>query len=290
MVSAGLAPRPDSPKKSSRKLMWGGLLAQCNSLAGKKSPDVTVVDSEWLVARVASAKPYGTGSVHRCKPDTPRPDRNVDNVTFAGIFSRTMSHPSDAIVAQLSMVAEDLQEVVAERGYRIDVALDTDESFGSGQSRAWLMRDLVMDAIAEAASRAGIDFRPVNGSGRELRTIADGVDRRFRCRSASRDSDDQIRVVASSDAPLMVECDEYALFPVEAWVFGWIASSPTHLDEVFVAPILAFVDGSPGHYDLGVPIPLLGPITPPGRGGFKPTSEGLEGFDDENTADDADSA
>ncbi|WP_208301163.1 hypothetical protein [Mycobacterium sp. DL440] len=200
-----------------------------------------------------------------------------------------MSHPSEAVLAQLSKVAEDLQEVVAERGYRVDVALETDEAFGSGQSRSWLMRDLVMEGIAEAASRAGIYFGAVNGSGRELQTFSDGVERHFRCKSATRDANDQIQMMASSDAPLAVEYED-SLYPIEAWVFGWIASSSEQLGEVFIARILAFVDGNPGHLELGAPIPLLGASPRPGGGGFKPTDEGLEGFDDEGSADDTGTA
>lgn len=198
-----------------------------------------------------------------------------------------MSHPPDDVLDQLSRVAEELREVIAERGHRVDVALDADESFGSGQSRAWLQRDLALEAVAEAASRVGIEFQTVNGAGRELRTISDGTDRRYRFRRATRNSDGVLEVLASSDAPLAVESDD-SLFPAEAWVFGWIPSNPTLVEEVFVAPILGFTEGHPGHLVLGGPIQLLGPGAPPGRG-FMPTGEGLEGFEDD-LGDEADTA
>ncbi|MCH9731682.1 MAG: hypothetical protein K0U84_18730 [Actinomycetia bacterium] len=152
------------------------------------------------------------------------------------------------------------------------------------------MRDLIMEGIAEAASRTGISFRAVNGSGRELQVFDGEADRHFRCKSATRDSSGQIQMMASSDAPLSVEDDD-SLYPVEAWVFSWIASGSVQLDEVFIARILKFVEGNPGHLELGSPIPLLGTSIHPGGGGFKPASEGLEGFDDDSSsADDADTA
>jgi hypothetical protein len=190
-----------------------------------------------------------------------------------------MSRPDDALLAQLNDIADELREVVAERGHRIDVALNVDQAFGSGQSRSWLTRDLVLDAIDEAASRLGIEFGTVNGSGRELRTFSDGVERRFRCRRASLDSEGNFKVVASSDAPLVVE-DDSGLIPLEAWVFSWVSESSTELADVFVAKILGFTEGSPGHLELGAPILLLGGGLP-GGGGFRPTTEGLEGFDDD---------
>lgn len=193
-----------------------------------------------------------------------------------------MSRPDDSALAQLTSIAEELREVVAERGHRVDVALDADASFGSGQSRAWLTRDLVLDAVDEAASKCGVEFRTVNGSGRELRMFSSGVERRFRCRGASVDSDGNFQVMASSNAPLLV-ADDDGLFPIEAWVFGWVTESSAELLDVFVAPILGFTAGNPGHLDLGSPILLLGTSPPPGgRGGFRPSSEGLEGFDDDD--------
>ncbi|MBP2452391.1 hypothetical protein [Mycolicibacterium lutetiense] len=199
-----------------------------------------------------------------------------------------MSRPDEVQLEKLGMIASELQEVIAERGYRVDVALNVDPAFGSGQARAWLLRDLVMDAIDESASRVGVEFQTINGGGRELQTVGNGVIHRFRCKSASRISDDQIEVLASSDSPLVVE--EGGMYAVEPWIFGYISSSPTMLDEVFIAPILDFVEGNPGHFDLGRPIQLLGSELPPKGSGFKPSDEGLEGFGDDDVASgDADS-
>jgi hypothetical protein len=195
-----------------------------------------------------------------------------------------MSQPTDAVLDKLRIIAADLQEVAAERGYRVDVALDVDPAFGSGQARAWLLRDLVMDAIDEAASRVGVEFQTINGGGRELQTVVDGVIRRFRCKSASRNSDDLIEVLANSDSPLMIDEDDGSLYSVEPWVFGYISSKSAVLEEVFVAPILGFIEGTPGHFELGQAIQLLGPELPPSGLGFKPTDEGLEGFEDDDTA------
>ena len=101
-------------------------------------------------------------------------------------------------------------------------------------------------------------------------------------RRASRDGDGAIVLTANSDAPLKVVVNEGdGLYPVEAWAFGWIPVAEAVLvAEVFVAPILDFEPGNPGHLVLGRVVPLLGPDTP-GGGGFTPRDEGLEGFDDD---------
>lgn len=193
-----------------------------------------------------------------------------------------MSHPSGELVGRLAQVAEELQEVFVERGHHVEQALDVDQSFGSPQTVGFLMRDLAIDAIAVAASRVGVEFGPVNGSGRELRSFDHGVERRFRVRRASRDADHgNIVMTANSDAPLKVATDEAdGLFSIEAWTFGWIPTSGSILvAEVFIAPLLRFDPGTPGHLVLGQVIPLLGSDTP--SGGFRPSQEGLEGFDDD---------
>lgn len=200
-----------------------------------------------------------------------------------------MSRLSGKLVHRLTKVAEELQEVFAERGHHVDQALDVDESFGSPQSTAFLMRDLAIDAVAVAASRVGVEFGSVNGSGRELRSFDEGVERRFRLRRASRDEGGSIVMTANSDAPVRVVVDEGdGLFPIEAWTFGWIpASGSVRVAEAFVAPILRFEPGTPGHLILGHAIPLLGPEIP--SGGFRPTDEGLDGFDDDEMGGEADS-
>ncbi|QZA08827.1 hypothetical protein K3U94_06020 [Mycolicibacter heraklionensis] len=200
-----------------------------------------------------------------------------------------MSRLSGKLVHRLTKVAEELQEVFAERGHHVDQALDVDESFGSPQSTAFLMRDLAIDAVAVAASRVGVEFGSVNGSGRELRSFDEGVERRFRLRRASRDEGGSIVMTANSDAPVRVVVDEGdGLFPIEAWTFGWIpASGSVLVAEAFVAPILRFEPGTPGHLILGHAIPLLGPEIP--SGGFRPTDEGLDGFDDDEMGGEADS-
>ncbi|QNJ91443.1 hypothetical protein HZU40_25065 [Mycolicibacterium fluoranthenivorans] len=201
-----------------------------------------------------------------------------------------MSHPPEKLVRRLVMVAEELQEVFAERGHHIDQALEVDEAFGSPQTIAFLMRDLAIDAVAAAASRVGVEFGPVNGSGRELLSFDEGIERRFRLRRASRGADGgAILMTANSDAPLRVTADEGdGLFPIEAWTFGWIPASGSALvAEAFVAPLLRFEPGTPGHLILGSVIPLLGPETP--SGAFRPTDEGLEGFDDDELGGEADS-
>lgn len=193
-----------------------------------------------------------------------------------------MSHPSESQLARLGQVSDELREVFAERGYRVDVAMEADPAFGSGSSRSAVTRDLAVDAVSSAASKVGIDFRPVNGNGRELRILEDGVDRRFRFLRARRRTDGVFRVEVNSDSALSSSVgDDPSIFVDEQWVFCWTKTAEGLIEDVFVAQVRGYVEGKPGHL-------ILGPVIHTGRGdvptgGFDPVDEGLEGFDDEGT-------
>ncbi len=198
-------------------------------------------------------------------------------MTFGRIISRLMSHPTPGELNLLAQVADELREVFVERGYRVEVAMNADPAFGSGWSRAAVTRDLVVDAVSGAASRFGLDFRPVNGSGREFRYLAGAVDRRYRLRRATRKPDGPLIIGASADSALASGGD--SLFRQEQWTFAWVLSPDGLIGEVLAAEVLGYVEGRPGHLVLGDTISLGGGDLP--TGGFRPTDEGLEGFDEE---------
>jgi hypothetical protein len=180
-----------------------------------------------------------------------------------------MSLPSDAERRQLDEVAFDLREAFGERGHRVDVALDADPAFGSGRSRSSLMSDLVMDVVGRAASRVGLYFQPVNGSGREII----GEEHRYRVRRARRDAKGNIVVTVSSESSLGCE-EELTLFPRTSWLFGWISDAEGLVAEVFAAEILGLEAGSPGRLILGSCLTLGsgGPFD----GRFIPADEDLD--------------
>lgn len=60
-----------------------------------------------------------------------------------------MSQPPDVELEQLRMIAADLQEVVAERGYRVDVALDADPAQRSGTGMVVTVADGVMTSASD---------------------------------------------------------------------------------------------------------------------------------------------
>lgn len=165
----------------------------------------------------------------------------------------------------------------AERGHRVDVAMEADPAFGSGWSRSAVTRDLVLDAVSGAASRTGLDFRPVNGSGRELRSFSGATDRRYRVRRARRQTDGTLIISASAESALATSED--SLLDVEQWAFAWISSSSGLIEEVLIAEVLGVAEGRPGHLVLGRTIGLDGSDMP--SAGFRPADEGLAGFDDE---------
>lgn len=187
-----------------------------------------------------------------------------------------MSHPSGLELKMLNQVADELREVFAERGFRVEQALEVDEAFGRGGARGALMRDLVLDAVSAAASRVGLDFRPVNG-GRELRHVSNDVDRRYRVRRAHRNAGGDLIITSSSDSALAAE--EGSLFRKESRAFAWIPGADGLMSEVLIAEILGYYEGTPGHLKLGPAIPLGSGDLP--LGGFRPSDEPLDGFGDD---------
>jgi DNA mismatch endonuclease Vsr len=255
-------------------------------------------DVVFTFAKVAVFVDRGSGRldrnpIGRRRPRWPAsclPGRSASpcDVTINRILSRAMSRPSDLEIDRLSAIADAARETVSARGYRVDVAVGVDAAFSQGTSRAWLTRDLVMDAIGEAASHNAVDFRPVNGIGRELRSAdRDGVIRTFRCLRAKRRVDGSLVVHTSSNSALVASPEE-SLYPEERWVFIYVVSAEGLLVDSYIAEVRGYIEGKPGRLQLGECIPVgRGTGTPLG-GGFIPSDEDeLEIFqDDEPDADD----
>ena len=193
-----------------------------------------------------------------------------------------MSRPSASEFLLLDQVADEIREVFAERGYRVDVAMDVDPAFGSGWSRAAVTRDLVVDAAIGAASRVGLDFRSVSGGGREFRFLSGNVDRRYRLRRAKRRADGELIISTSSNSALAAT--DLSLFLVEQWALAWTPSADGLIAEVLAAEVVGFIDGNPGHLDLGRIFALGSDDLPDGE--FRPTGESLEGLDDDEDVGD----
>lgn len=187
-----------------------------------------------------------------------------------------MSEPTAREVQRLSQVADELREVVAERGYRVDEALEADRAFGSGMSRAWLGRDLAIEAIRGAASRAGIDFRSISGGGLELQHREGVTDRRYRVRKARRTADGSLAIPENSASGMPAAED--TLLDRDHWVLAWVLSPEGLVEEVLISEVLGATEGNPGHLLLGKTIPLeSGEVA---TGGFEPADEDLPGFED----------
>jgi hypothetical protein len=183
-----------------------------------------------------------------------------------------MSLPSGLERQQLDVIADDLRETFSERGHHVDVALDADDAFGSGQSRSSLMRDLVRDTVARKASQLGVGFEPVNGTGRELV----GAHHRYRLLRAKRNAKAEIVIAVNTESSLRFE-EEASLFPLQNWVFGWISDSDGLIGEVFAAEIIDIFIGRPGRLVLGVVLALGSSVDGgPFGGKFNASDEGLD--------------
>jgi hypothetical protein len=153
-----------------------------------------------------------------------------------------------------------------------------------------LFRDIVIGAASVAASRDGtIDYRPVHGSGRELRGRVGNADRRYRIKRASR-AGDELRIRANSDSALASpsEPEDEMLFGYpEQWVLGWSLGTDERIDEVFIAQVRGVTEDKPHWLILGPQTQLLaGPTSPEPNRGFHPTDDGgLPGFGDGDEED-----
>lgn len=198
----------------------------------------------------------------------------------------------DTAFAAFESIATEIEEAVDAEGYTVEVAMAVNPSFTSAHARAMLLRDIVTDAAARAASRAGIiDFQTVNGTGKELRYSDGGTDYRFRIRRAHRVGD-LLAVRANSDSALanLEEPEDFLIMPTEQWVLGWHTDDEGVVADAFIARVLPG-EGDSNCLNLGPQYALLsgGSFGPGGQplaqspdgpdDGFTPTEQGLPGFD-----------
>lgn len=167
-----------------------------------------------------------------------------------------MSHPSAAELAGLHVIADELIEASAERGHRVERALDVDPAFGSGRSKSSLLRDLVIEVVGQAATlKANADFRPVNGAGREIRFLID-KDRRYRVLRGRRDGSGELVVHVNSDSNLAVDDEAPGLWGFEQWVLVWLSNDDCLITGVLACEVRDVVVGSPGRLVFGEEIQL----------------------------------
>lgn len=195
-----------------------------------------------------------------------------------------MSHLLAEHRAILDVVADEMREVHEERGYRVSVALAADRAFTANRRpELSMIRNLVVEAVVTAASRAGVDARTVPGGGLELRLVEGGVFRVFRLRCAERRVDGTFRV-STNRASTWGTVDEEVLIPDEPWVLCYTLTDDG-IGEIFCAKVLDIRPGNPGYLVLGASI-LLGSSTGPfGMGGsfLSVDDETLEGLDDDES-------
>ena len=113
----------------------------------------------------------------------------------------------------MHQLADEIRETFDERGWKIEKALQLDGAFSrTRRSQSSLGRDLVLDAIEEAASRIGLTCQAVTGGGCEVAYLVDGSDRRFRVRKASVDPEtDDYSILWTSDSIFITESEPEAL-------------------------------------------------------------------------------
>jgi hypothetical protein len=177
----------------------------------------------------------------------------------------------------MHQLADEIRETFDERGWKIEKALQLDGAFSrTRRSQSSLGRDLVLDAIEEAASRIGLTCRPVTGGGCDVAYLVDGADRRFRVRKASVDPEtSSYSMLWTSDSIFIIEGEPEALFPTERWVLGYTVESDGVIADIFAARVIGKTEESVPHLLLG-PATILGAVaahTPPPGGGFQPPDE-----------------
>ncbi len=192
-----------------------------------------------------------------------------------------MSHLRAVDVADLHSIADEVREVLSERGHQVDTALELDEAFrATGRVESELLRSLVADGVRRGASLVGHHFDRPRGSV-EI-TIPTGTTLcAFRLRRAERRTDGSYSIPTNS-AAAWGTLDEDTLDILEHWVLGFTVNDGGSLGELFAAEVLGVEGGTPGHLKLGTPI-LLGTGTHSGPARkFEPRAEGLPGFDEDD--------
>jgi len=192
-----------------------------------------------------------------------------------------MSHLRAVDVEDLHAIADEVREVLSERGHKVGAALDLDEAFrATGRVESELLRSLVADGVRRGASLASHHFDRPRGAV-EI-TISTGTMLCiFRLRRAERRADGSYSVPANS-AAAWGTLDEATLDIIEQWVLGFTVDERGSLDELFAAEVLGVEGGTPGHLKLGTPIPLGSGNGDDPKRRFEPRDEGLPGFDEDD--------
>lgn len=189
-----------------------------------------------------------------------------------------MSQVGEAQIAQLHAIAEEVREVISERGYKTDVVLDMDAAYrASGRVRSELLRALIADGVSRGASLARVHFERSRGAV-QLTLPTSSHLCLFRLRRAEKRGDGTY-VIPTNSAAAWGTLDEATLDIVEHWVLGFTVDEAGALGDLFAAEVLGVDGGVPGQLRLGSAIHLGSAASP--SYGFKPSDEGLPGFEDD---------
>jgi hypothetical protein len=188
-----------------------------------------------------------------------------------------MSQLSEDLRGQLSVVASEISETLEERGGRIDVALDLDESFHEGTAKTALERSLVVTGVQRGVGRVdGLSFQRVGSGVEVIAADEDGHYHHLRVRRAKRNATGDLVVTASSTSALVVG-DESSLFTSHLWVLAFLLDDHHQLREFLASLVVGFEDGKPGRLILGKTYSIL---TIPSVGGsperFRTTDDDLD--------------
>lgn len=221
-----------------------------------------------------------TGRISRGPTRVPGATRDRDwRCDILANILMLMSHLRAVDVENLHAIADEVREVISERGHKVETALDLDEAFcATGSVKSELLRSLIADGVRRGASLVGHFFDRPRGAV-EITLSTGHVLCVFRLRRAERRSDGTYRI-PTNNAAAWGTLDEETLDVLEHWVLGFTVDEAGALDVLFAAEVLGVEGGSPGHLKLGTPIVLgSGTGRSPTRG-FKPSEEGLAGFDE----------
>lgn len=196
-----------------------------------------------------------------------------------------MSHLTEPELHRLNLMADDVLEDFEHESYRIEEAVAMHDAFDEGGPRSLLARKIIGASIGRSCGRHGLDFRPINGDGREVRSGSDaGRIRCLRLRRARRLASGDYVVKVSSESALAV--DEGSLFAEESWVLGYtLDSACTKIEEIFAGFIMNVRPGKPGRIEFGQ-IVMLGTGDGGHGGRFVSPDEDLPPFPGSDADDD----
>lgn len=195
---------------------------------------------------------------------------------------------SDAELAALHLVADWIRDEVEENGYLVTKGIKLHPAFDETDGIASAMlRSLVVAGARDGARLGGLTPTRAH-NGWDLVWSEEGLYRKYRIKKSTKSRSGAFEMLVGTNSAL-IRLRPESLIGEEQWVLGFTVTASRDIDDVFAAKILGVTERQVPKLVLSTPVLLGTESTPPTRGKFISDEEDfLPGFEDDESADDAD--